>query len=53
MIGGGDQIYSDGITEPHAPLFPWAQELSPHKRSKIPFPIELRYGFLLICRVMH
>jgi len=42
MIGGGDQIYSDGITEPHAPLFPWAQELSPHKRSKIPFPIELR-----------
>ncbi|KAG9120002.1 hypothetical protein FRC07_004685, partial [Ceratobasidium sp. 392] len=42
MIGGGDQIYSDGITEPHAPLYPWAQELSPRKRSKIPFPLELR-----------
>ncbi|CAE6462194.1 unnamed protein product, partial [Rhizoctonia solani] len=42
MIGGGDQIYSDGVTEPHAPLEPWAQELSPRKRSKIPFPIELR-----------
>ncbi|KAG8710246.1 hypothetical protein FRC08_017423 [Ceratobasidium sp. 394] len=42
MIGGGDQIYSDGVTEPHAPLYPWAQELSPRKRSKIPFPLELR-----------
>ncbi|CUA67500.1 putative protein YGR266W [Saccharomyces cerevisiae S288c] [Rhizoctonia solani] len=42
MIGGGDQIYSDGVTEPHAPLEPWAQELSPRKRSKIPFPVELR-----------
>ncbi|CAE6501287.1 unnamed protein product, partial [Rhizoctonia solani] len=42
MIGGGDQIYSDGVTEPHAPLQPWAQELSPRKRSKIPFPVELR-----------
>ncbi|CAE6474095.1 unnamed protein product [Rhizoctonia solani] len=42
MIGGGDQIYSDGVTEAHAPLEPWAQELSPRKRAKIPFPLELR-----------
>ncbi|QRV94715.1 transcription factor btf3 [Ceratobasidium sp. AG-Ba] len=42
MIGGGDQIYSDGIMEPHAPLYPWGQELSPRKRAKIPFPLELR-----------
>ncbi|ELU38052.1 transcription factor btf3 [Rhizoctonia solani AG-1 IA] len=26
----------------HAPLEPWAQELSPRKRAKIPFPLELR-----------
>ncbi|KAB5589360.1 hypothetical protein CTheo_7198 [Ceratobasidium theobromae] len=42
MIGGGDQVYSDGVCEPHAPLCPWAEELSPLKRSKIPFPLELR-----------
>ncbi|KAL1306980.1 hypothetical protein AAFC00_005613 [Neodothiora populina] len=41
MIGGGDQIYNDGVRV-DGPLRPWTDMASPHKRRNFPFNEELR-----------
>lgn len=41
MIGGGDQIYNDGIRV-SGPLRPWCDIRDPLKRQKYPFSEELR-----------
>jgi hypothetical protein len=41
MIGGGDQIYNDGIRV-NGPLRPWTDIQSPRKRREHPFPETLR-----------
>ena len=41
MIGGGDQIYNDGIRV-NGPLRPWTDIRSPKKRTAYPFPEKLR-----------
>ena len=41
MIGGGDQIYNDGVRV-DGPLRPWTDISSPHKRRNFPFNEELR-----------
>ena len=41
MIGGGDQIYNDGVRV-NGPLRPWTDIASPHKRQQYPFGEELR-----------
>lgn len=41
MIGGGDQIYNDGVRV-DGPLRPWTDIASPHKRRHFPFNEELR-----------
>ncbi|KAH0553408.1 hypothetical protein GP486_006523, partial [Trichoglossum hirsutum] len=43
MIGGGDQIYNDGIRV-DGPLREWAEEQSPHQRRIQPFDEQLRQG---------
>ncbi|KAF2277310.1 uncharacterized protein EI97DRAFT_395944 [Westerdykella ornata] len=41
MIGGGDQIYNDGVRV-DGPLKPWTDIGNPHKRHTFPFPEKLR-----------
>jgi hypothetical protein len=41
MIGGGDQIYNDGVRV-KGPLAEWTNIQNPHKRRHYPFPEELR-----------
>ncbi|KAK4242379.1 hypothetical protein C8A03DRAFT_29478 [Achaetomium macrosporum] len=41
MIGGGDQIYNDGIRV-SGPLRPWSDTKNPKKRKDHPFPESLR-----------
>ncbi|RFU30018.1 hypothetical protein B7463_g6317, partial [Scytalidium lignicola] len=41
MIGGGDQIYNDGIRV-HGPLRPWTDVSNPKKRREFAFPEQLR-----------
>ncbi|KID88108.1 Alkaline phosphatase D-related protein [Metarhizium guizhouense ARSEF 977] len=41
MLGGGDQIYNDGIRV-NGPLRPWTDIRNPKKRSEFPFPEKLR-----------
>ncbi|KAL7628340.1 hypothetical protein AAE478_002542 [Parahypoxylon ruwenzoriense] len=41
MIGGGDQIYNDGIRV-HGPLREWTDIGNPKKRREFPFPETLR-----------
>ena len=41
MIGGGDQIYNDGIRV-HGPLRPWTDISIPKKRKDFPFAEEMR-----------
>ncbi|OBT64576.1 hypothetical protein VE03_06366 [Pseudogymnoascus sp. 23342-1-I1] len=41
MIGGGDQIYNDGIRV-HGPLKEWTDISNPRKRRDYPFPEALR-----------
>ncbi|CAL3968856.1 unnamed protein product [Diplocarpon coronariae] len=41
MLGGGDQIYNDGIRV-GGPLREWTDIGTPHKREKYPFPESLR-----------
>jgi hypothetical protein len=41
MVGGGDQIYNDGIRV-NGPLRPWANIGNPKKRREYPFPEKLR-----------
>ncbi|PSR92409.1 hypothetical protein BD289DRAFT_364574 [Coniella lustricola] len=41
MLGGGDQIYNDGIRV-HGPLRDWTAISNPKKRREFPFPEELR-----------
>ncbi|KHN95272.1 uncharacterized protein MAM_06776 [Metarhizium album ARSEF 1941] len=41
MLGGGDQIYNDGIRV-NGPLRPWTDIRNPKKRSEFPFPESLR-----------
>ncbi|KAG8164613.1 hypothetical protein KVR01_004888 [Diaporthe batatas] len=41
MIGGGDQIYNDGIRV-NGPLRPWTDIGNPKKRREFPFPEQLR-----------
>ena len=41
MVGGGDQIYNDGIRV-HGPLRPWADIGNPRKRQEFPFSKKLR-----------
>lgn len=41
MIGGGDQIYNDGIRV-NGPLRPWTEISNPKKRRHFPFPEKLR-----------
>jgi hypothetical protein len=41
MLGGGDQIYNDGIRV-NGPLRQWTDIRSPKKRSEFPFPESLR-----------
>ncbi|KAK4457618.1 hypothetical protein QBC42DRAFT_317422 [Cladorrhinum samala] len=41
MIGGGDQIYNDGIRV-HGPLNTWTSISNPKKRREYPFPDSLR-----------
>ncbi|KAL2756881.1 hypothetical protein ACRALDRAFT_2121341 [Sodiomyces alcalophilus JCM 7366] len=41
MIGGGDQIYNDGIRV-DGPLRPWTDISNPKKRRHYPFPEKLR-----------
>ncbi|KAI5466751.1 hypothetical protein BGZ63DRAFT_409934 [Mariannaea sp. PMI_226] len=41
MIGGGDQIYNDGIRV-SGPLRPWTDISNPKKRRAYPFPEKLR-----------
>ena len=40
-LGGGDQIYNDGIRV-NGPLRPWTDIGIPKKRREYPFPEELR-----------
>ena len=44
MIGGGDQIYNDGVRVGDGPLFPWTQISSPKKRRDYEFDEHLREG---------
>ncbi|ROT39828.1 hypothetical protein SODALDRAFT_331953 [Sodiomyces alkalinus F11] len=41
MVGGGDQIYNDGIRV-NGPLRPWTEISNPKKRRHYPFPESLR-----------
>lgn len=41
MIGGGDQIYNDGVRV-DGPLKPWTDIGNPHKRREFPFNEDLR-----------
>lgn len=41
MLGGGDQIYNDGVRV-DGPLKPWTDISNPHKRREFPFNEELR-----------
>ena len=41
MLGGGDQIYNDGIRV-NGPLRPWTDIHNPQKRRDYPFPEKLR-----------
>jgi len=41
MIGGGDQIYNDGVVV-DGPLRPWTDIRDPNKRRDHPFPEQLR-----------
>ncbi|KAK0392276.1 hypothetical protein NLU13_1772 [Sarocladium strictum] len=41
MVGGGDQIYNDGIRV-NGPLRPWTDIKNPKKRREYPFPEKLR-----------
>ncbi|KAF2108056.1 hypothetical protein BDV96DRAFT_287096 [Lophiotrema nucula] len=41
MIGGGDQIYNDGVRV-DGPLRPWTDISNPHKRREYPFGEEMR-----------
>ncbi|RAL63865.1 hypothetical protein DID88_003508 [Monilinia fructigena] len=41
MLGGGDQIYNDGIRV-NGPLRPWTDIGNPKKRREYPFPEDLR-----------
>ncbi|CAN9105922.1 hypothetical protein CC77DRAFT_117894 [Alternaria alternata] len=41
MIGGGDQIYNDGVRV-DGPLKPWTDIHSPHKRREFPFGQQMR-----------
>lgn len=41
MLGGGDQIYNDGIRV-SGPLRPWTDISNPKKRREYPFPEKLR-----------
>lgn len=41
MLGGGDQIYNDGIRV-NGPLRPWTEIRNPQKRRDYPFPDKLR-----------
>lgn len=41
MVGGGDQIYNDGIRV-HGPLRNWTDISNPKKRQEYPFPEKLR-----------
>lgn len=41
MLGGGDQIYNDGIRV-NGPLRPWTEISNPQKRRDFPFPGKLR-----------
>lgn len=41
MVGGGDQIYNDGIRV-NGPLRPWTDIGNPKKRQEYPFPEKLR-----------
>ena len=41
MLGGGDQIYNDGIRV-NGPLRPWTNIHNPQKRRDYPFPEKLR-----------
>ncbi|KAF5026497.1 hypothetical protein F66182_1419 [Fusarium sp. NRRL 66182] len=41
MVGGGDQIYNDGIRV-DGPLRPWTDISNPKKRKEYPFPETLR-----------
>lgn len=41
MLGGGDQIYNDGIRV-NGPLRPWTEIHNPQKRRDYPFPDKLR-----------
>ncbi|CAG8953495.1 hypothetical protein HYFRA_00010245 [Hymenoscyphus fraxineus] len=41
MLGGGDQIYNDGIRV-NGPLRPWTDIGNPKKRREFPFPESLR-----------
>lgn len=41
MVGGGDQIYNDGIRV-DGPLRPWTDISNPKKRKHYPFPEKLR-----------
>lgn len=40
-MGGGDQIYNDGIRV-NGPLRPWTDISNPHKRKEFHFPESLR-----------
>lgn len=41
MIGGGDQIYNDGVRV-NGPLKPWTDIGNPHKRRQFPFDNKMR-----------
>jgi len=41
MMGGGDQIYNDGVRG-KGPLTPWTEISNPERRRKHPFPEKLR-----------
>lgn len=41
MIGGGDQIYNDGVRV-NGPLKPWTDIANPHKRRQFPFDEKMR-----------
>ncbi|KAI4913873.1 hypothetical protein J4E90_005593 [Alternaria incomplexa] len=41
MLGGGDQIYNDGVRV-DGPLKPWTDIHSPHKRREFPFGQQMR-----------
>ncbi|USP76177.1 hypothetical protein yc1106_03451 [Curvularia clavata] len=41
MIGGGDQIYNDGVRV-DGPLKPWTDISNPHKRREFPFDRKMR-----------